>query len=74
MTPVKNTTGFSSIATALLIAAAIALGALIFGLGGGVTVANLAIWAVMTVAVASAVMLYAKPKPDNTKTHMSEKK
>ena len=47
---------------ALLVLAAIALAALIFGLGGGVTVGNLAIWAVMMAAVASAVMLYNKPR------------
>jgi high-affinity Fe2+/Pb2+ permease len=58
----------------LLVAAAVALGALIFGLGGGVSIGNLLLWAVMMVAIASAVMLYAKPKAEPSKTNMSEKK
>jgi hypothetical protein len=59
---------------ALIAIAALALGALIFGLGGGISVGNLVLWAVMMVVVASAVMLYGKPRVDNGKSHVREKK
>ena len=59
---------------ALIAITALALGASIFGLGGDNSVGNLVLWAVMMVVVASAVMLYVKPRVDNGKTHVSEKK
>ena len=56
-TPVAG--GMSLTSLLVLIAAAVGLAALIFGLGG-VSVGMIAVWIVMVAAVASTLMLYAR--------------